>query len=122
MAAAGPSTLTDATFSVGGMDCASCVSHVEKAAGSVPGVQACRVNLALGRATAGTDEAVPVLVDALKKAPRLESRLAAIRALGEVGPAAKSAENTLYDVATMDLNEEVKELATEAYRKIGGGK
>src|SRR5687767_13303459 len=39
------------------MDCASCVAHVEKAAGAVPGVQGCRVNLALGRATVQFDAA-----------------------------------------------------------------
>jgi len=32
------------------MDCASCVAHVEKAAGRVPGVQGCDVSLARGRA------------------------------------------------------------------------
>ena len=35
---------------VTGMTCASCVSHVEKAIGAVPGVQAVQVNLATGRA------------------------------------------------------------------------
>src|SRR4051812_36244741 len=37
-------------FSVEGMDCASCVAHVTKAAAKLPGVQACDVNLARGRA------------------------------------------------------------------------
>jgi len=40
----------EATFDVAGMDCASCVSHVEKAIQKVGGVQACQVNLARGRA------------------------------------------------------------------------
>ena len=39
------------------MDCASCVSHVEKAIGKVAGVQACQVNLARGRAVVTFDSA-----------------------------------------------------------------
>src|SRR6478736_660948 len=39
-----------ATFDVEGMSCASCVAHVKKAAESVPGVEACDVNLAGGSA------------------------------------------------------------------------
>jgi P-type Cu+ transporter len=38
-----------ATLDVGGMTCASCVAHVQKAARSVPGVDAAEVNLARGR-------------------------------------------------------------------------
>src|SRR5262245_2918063 len=75
------------------------------------------VVLALGRATAGTDEAVPVLTDALKKAPRLQSRLAAIRALGEVGPAAKSAVPLLKPLLD-DKDRNIKEAADEALRRI----
>ena len=37
------------------MNCASCVAHVEKAALAVPGVLACRVNLARGRAELNFD-------------------------------------------------------------------
>jgi P-type Cu+ transporter len=37
-------------MAVEGMDCASCVAHVQKAAEKVPGVQAAEVNLARGRA------------------------------------------------------------------------
>jgi Cu+-exporting ATPase len=40
-----------ATLDVGGMTCASCVSHVRRAAGAVPGVESCDVNLARGNAT-----------------------------------------------------------------------
>ena len=46
-----PGEVCELTFDVAGMDCASCVAHVEKAAGKVPGVSDVRVNLALGRAT-----------------------------------------------------------------------
>jgi len=42
--------LREAAIAVEGMNCASCVAHVEKAAAAVPGVQACEVNLARGRA------------------------------------------------------------------------
>ena len=38
-------------ISVGGMTCASCVSHVERALSQVPGVTGASVNLATGRAT-----------------------------------------------------------------------
>jgi Cu+-exporting ATPase len=44
-----------ATLDVKGMNCASCVSHVEKAAQSVPGVEACEVNLARGSASVRFD-------------------------------------------------------------------
>ncbi|HWE95866.1 MAG TPA: heavy metal-associated domain-containing protein, partial [Tepidisphaeraceae bacterium] len=40
-----------ATLDIGGMTCASCVSHVSKAAGTIPGVQSFDVNLARGNAT-----------------------------------------------------------------------
>ncbi|HRK30577.1 MAG TPA: heavy metal translocating P-type ATPase [Tepidisphaeraceae bacterium] len=43
-------SISEATLDVEGMDCASCVSHVEKAAGKVAGVEACSVSLALGKA------------------------------------------------------------------------
>ncbi len=42
----------DTAITVSGMDCASCVSHVEKAMRGVAGVEACQVSLARGRATA----------------------------------------------------------------------
>ncbi|HZL37362.1 MAG TPA: heavy metal translocating P-type ATPase, partial [Tepidisphaeraceae bacterium] len=46
-----------AALDVGGMDCASCVAHVEKAARQVPGVVGCQVNLARGRAALQFDPA-----------------------------------------------------------------
>src|SRR6187551_1323162 len=45
-----PHETTEATLDVSGMTCASCVSHVEKAARRVGGVESCDVNLAMGRA------------------------------------------------------------------------
>jgi P-type Cu+ transporter len=39
-----------AALMISGMTCASCVSHVERAAANLPGVQSARVNLARGRA------------------------------------------------------------------------
>jgi Cu+-exporting ATPase len=53
--------LEDATLDVGGMSCASCVAHVEKAVRRVPGVRECQVNLARGRASVRFD---PALTDA----------------------------------------------------------
>jgi Cu+-exporting ATPase len=44
-----------ATLDVEGMNCASCVAHVEKAAQSVPGVVGCQVNLATGSASVQFD-------------------------------------------------------------------
>ncbi len=46
-----------AAFAVTGMDCASCVAQVEKAARKVSGVEICNVNLARGRAVVGFDPA-----------------------------------------------------------------
>jgi Cu+-exporting ATPase len=48
---------TEAAFSVRGMDCASCVAHVERAARGVPGVRGASVSLARGRATVTYDPA-----------------------------------------------------------------
>ncbi len=42
--------IQESVFSVEGMNCASCVAHVEKAAAKLPGVRTCEVNLARGRA------------------------------------------------------------------------
>ena len=48
----------DAAFAVTGMDCASCVAHVENAARRLPGVHACEVNLARGRTVVRFDPAL----------------------------------------------------------------
>jgi Cu+-exporting ATPase len=47
--------LREASIAVTGMDCASCVAHVSKAAGAVAGVEVCDVNLARGRAVVRFD-------------------------------------------------------------------
>src|SRR3954468_6856376 len=52
-----PAAPEEAAFSVRGMDCASCVAHVERAARSVPGVRDASVSLARGRATVTYDPA-----------------------------------------------------------------
>ncbi|MBG0795538.1 heavy metal translocating P-type ATPase [Methylocystis sp. H62] len=52
---------------VGGMTCASCVSHVEKALSAVPGVMEAKVNLATERATVRA-LAGPGLTDRLRRA------------------------------------------------------
>jgi Cu+-exporting ATPase len=51
----GSSGNEESILNVTGMDCASCVAHVEKAALRVPGVSDCRVNLATGRAAVRLD-------------------------------------------------------------------
>lgn len=50
-------TPAEAGFSVNGMHCASCVSHVEKALKSVPGVDTFDINLSRGRASVRFDPA-----------------------------------------------------------------
>src|SRR5688572_8979390 len=50
-------TTEEAALEVGGMDCASCVAHVEKALRQVPGVESAQVNLARGRASVRFDPA-----------------------------------------------------------------
>jgi Cu+-exporting ATPase len=47
--------LESAAIEIGGMNCASCVAHVEQAARKVVGVDACQVNLARGRAAVRFD-------------------------------------------------------------------
>ena len=51
-------TATQCVLDVSGMDCASCVAHVTKAATSVAGVRKADVNLARGRAVVEFDPAV----------------------------------------------------------------
>jgi Cu+-exporting ATPase len=53
--AAQPADPVDADFSVNGMDCASCVAHVERAMAGVPGVRSAQVSLARGRASVRFD-------------------------------------------------------------------
>jgi Cu+-exporting ATPase len=49
---------SEAGITVNGMDCASCVVHVEKAIAKVPGVKSARVNLSRGRAAVAFDPAL----------------------------------------------------------------
>ncbi len=58
------------TLHVGGMTCASCVAHVEKALAKVPGVEAASVNLATETATvtAAPDVAFEALEQAVERA------------------------------------------------------
>jgi HEAT repeat protein len=95
------------------------------------------VALALGRATAGTDEAVPDLLEALDRAaPKAgqgadgkeenpeelvswKMRKSIARALGEVGPAAKAAVPKLRELEK-DPSEDVRDSAKDALEKIEG--
>ncbi len=48
--------MTEKTYSVSGMSCASCSAHVQKTIAKLPGVEACDVNLATERMTVRFDE------------------------------------------------------------------
>jgi hypothetical protein len=74
--------------------------------------------LAIGRASAGTAEAVPALRQALAAAPPQPLRIRLAQALGEVGPRARPAAAQLRALR-QDNNPEVKVAAEEALRKIG---
>jgi HEAT repeat protein len=75
--------------------------------------------LALGRASAGSDEAVPTLVEALEAAETEGMRRSAARALGEVGLPARPAVSRLRELLN-DRDGSVREAAAEALRKIEG--
>ncbi|HJW57378.1 MAG TPA: heavy metal translocating P-type ATPase [Burkholderiaceae bacterium] len=62
--------VTDFTFKVNGMTCASCVARVEKALAAVPGVINASVNLATEKASihAGTGASTSLLAAAIEKA------------------------------------------------------
>jgi hypothetical protein len=72
----------------------------------------------LGRASAGTDEAVPVLTKALETATTDKMERAAARALGEVGPPARPAVPVLRKFLK-DTNPDTREAVEEALQKIG---
>ena len=57
------SRLTHVTLDIGGMTCASCVRHVEKALNRVDGVESAQVNLATEVATVAFDPAAASLPD-----------------------------------------------------------
>lgn len=62
-----PADLSETQLFVTGMDCASCVRHVEKAIRTLPGVQDVNVNLAQGKARVMFD-ATQVTTDAIARA------------------------------------------------------
>ncbi len=77
------------------------------------------VALALGRASAGSDEGVPALSAALETAPTEETRVVAVRALGEIGAEAKPAAPAL-QALLKHKNIQVRQAAQEALKKIQG--
>jgi HEAT repeat protein len=77
------------------------------------------VALALGRFSAGSDEAVPALTEVLEGSSDERTRMTAARALGEVGPEAKSAAPKLRALLK-DENQWMREQAEEALKKIEG--
>jgi Cu+-exporting ATPase len=63
--------MTDKSFAIEGMNCASCAAHVEKAAGKVEGITFASVNLATERLTISYDErkaSVNSVIDAVSRA------------------------------------------------------
>lgn len=79
------------------------------------------VVLALGRATAGTDQAVSALTQALQSAKTNAVRRAACRALGDVGPPAAPALPVLREYQK-GTDKHVREAAEKAVRRIEGDK
>jgi HEAT repeat protein len=75
--------------------------------------------LALGRASAGTADGVPVLHEALESATTNRRRSILARALGEVGAEARPAAPRLR-VLLADKDANVRQAAEEALRKIEG--
>lgn len=75
--------------------------------------------LALGRASAGSGDAVADLEALLQRAETAELKVAAAHALGEVGSAAQSAAPALRKLLA-DSNQAVREAAQASLRAIGG--
>ncbi|HZT80935.1 MAG TPA: FG-GAP-like repeat-containing protein, partial [Gemmataceae bacterium] len=76
------------------------------------------VVLALGRASAGTADAVPALREVLAAAETEGMRAAAARALGEVGPEARPAAGQLRQLLRANSSD-VQRAAREALEKVG---
>jgi HEAT repeat protein len=76
-----------------------------------------RVILTLGRA--GTPDTAPALREVLKTAKTPGTRRAVAQALGDLGPDARPAVPDLKELLK-DENDEVREAAEQAIRKIGG--
>jgi HEAT repeat protein len=75
--------------------------------------------MALGRASAGTDEGVPALLAALDAAKTPEGRRAVARALGDIGPPARDALPKLKPLLK-DRDQTVRETAEAAIKNIEG--
>jgi hypothetical protein len=76
------------------------------------------VGLALGRATAGTADAVPLLTAALESATTGDTRISYMRALAYVGPEARTAVSQIRAVKKGG-SKAVKEEADLALQRIG---
>jgi HEAT repeat protein len=76
--------------------------------------------VALGFATAGTPEGVPVLTEALRDAQSPAALRAAARGLGAVGPDARPAVPRLRELSK-DADPDVRDAAAEALASIGPG-
>lgn len=78
-----------------------------------------QIGLALGRASAGTADGVPALVDGLEGAAFPPGRRLYARALGEVGPAAVAAAPSLQWLLREEQDPETQEALRDALAKIG---
>ncbi len=75
--------------------------------------------VALGRASAGTDDGVRTLMDVLKSKPIPDMRRAAAQGLGEIGKNARPATPLLRPLLE-DSDDDVRHAAENALRKIEG--
>ncbi len=98
----------EAALSVSGMDCASCVAHVEKAVRQHPGVDSVRVNLARGRAV-------------VVYQPAVTSESALAKAITDAGyPAAPEAGGDARNAEDARLRRQIDEASKWARRALVG--
>lgn len=112
---------------IGGMTCASCVHHVEKALKSVPGVEEAEVNLALERArvrfapaSAGTADLMQAIVAAGYHV-RTEAVAVALDGLEEapLGHRAETAVQNVPGVVRVQINASQGTMTVERLRGVG---
>ena len=77
------------------------------------------IALAIGKVTAGTDEGVPAMMEALRATKLSPTRKAIVRGLGEIGPAAKQAVPLILEFRA-DKDRLLQRTVEEALKKIDG--
>ncbi len=94
--AAGYEVPTDtATLTIGGMTCASCAQHVERALAGVPGVVAASVNLATARATVTYIQGLATVADLGKAVAAAGYEVRELPAEREAAPADEEADRRM---------------------------